>query len=95
MYSRRDEAESGVVNVVSSDKYFFNDLKAAACSGPQAKSLALHSVLMKGRLRSANREMNLFNAASLPVILWTSQVDCVWVMSIMAYILAGIPSMPL
>jgi hypothetical protein len=30
MYSRRGEAWSGLVNIVSSDKYYFNDLKAAA-----------------------------------------------------------------
>jgi hypothetical protein len=66
---------SRMAKVSSLDKYCFSDSKVASCSGPQAKSLALRSVFRKGRLHLSNREMNLFNAASLPVSLWTSRVD--------------------
>jgi hypothetical protein len=59
----------GLVKVVNSERYCFNDLKAAACYGPHAKSFAPHSVLRKGKLRSAKREMNLFSVASLPASL--------------------------
>jgi hypothetical protein len=58
--------------------------KAAACSGPHAKSFVPRSVLKKGRLRSADLEMNLLRAASLPVSHWTSQADCGGVMLMMA-----------
>jgi hypothetical protein len=69
---RRGDVGSRFVKVVSSDNYCFSDSKAAACSRPQTKSLAPRSVLRKGRLRSVDREMNLFNATSLPVSLCTS-----------------------
>jgi hypothetical protein len=58
---------SGLVRGASSNKYCFNYSKATACSRPQTKSLASHSVFRKGRLCSANHETNLFSAASLPV----------------------------
>jgi hypothetical protein len=75
---------SGLVNVARSDKYFFRDLKAAACSMPQVKSFAPRNVLRKGRLRSTDREINLFSAANLPVRLWMSFVDCGGAMSMIA-----------
>jgi hypothetical protein len=75
--------------------YYFNDSKATTCFGPQAKSFVPLSVLMKGRLCSANREMNLFSAASLPASLWTSQADCGGVMYNIACNLAWFASMPL
>jgi hypothetical protein len=34
-------------------------------------------VFKKRRLRSADREMNMFNAASLPVSFWISFADCI------------------
>jgi hypothetical protein len=95
MYSRRGNAGSGLVRVASSDKYYFSYSKAAARSGPQAKSLAPRSVFKKGRLRSADREINLFSVASLHVSRWTSQDDCGEYMSIMACILLRFASMPL
>jgi hypothetical protein len=71
-----------------------SDSKAAACSGPQAKSFAPHNVLRKGRLRSVDLEMNLFKAANLPVIRWKSLVDCGGVMLMIAWILVGLASIP-
>jgi hypothetical protein len=55
------------VRTANSVRYCFNEAKAAACSGPQAKSFAPRSVLRKGRLRSADLEMNLLRATNLPV----------------------------
>jgi hypothetical protein len=40
-YSRRGSKGSGLVRVAKSDKCCLSDSKAAACSGPQAKSFAL------------------------------------------------------
>jgi hypothetical protein len=76
MYSNRGSFGSGLVNVARSDSYYFRDSKAAACSRPQEKSLVPHNVLRNGRLRSVDREINLFSAANLPVIRWMSLVDC-------------------
>jgi hypothetical protein len=67
-------------------------VKAAAYSGPHAKSFTPRSVLRKGRLRSADFEMNLFRAANLPVRRWTSLVDYGGVMLIIAWILVGLAS---
>jgi hypothetical protein len=61
-----------------------SDSKAATCSGPHVKSFTPHSVLRKGRLRSADLEMDLFKAANLPVNRWTSLVDCGGVMLMIA-----------
>jgi hypothetical protein len=60
------------------------DIKAAACSGPQVKSLAPCNVFRKGRLCSADREMNLFNAASFPISRWMFFADCGGAMSMIA-----------
>jgi hypothetical protein len=70
--------------MANSDRYCFNEAKAAACSGPQAKSFAPRRVLRKGRLHSADLEMNLLRAANLPVRRWTSLADCGGVMLMMA-----------
>jgi hypothetical protein len=59
------------------------------------KSLAPRSVFRKGWLRSVDREINLFSAASLPVSRWMSLVDCGGAISIIAYILLGFASIPL
>jgi hypothetical protein len=80
----------GLVRIASSDRCYFSEAKAAACSGPQVKSFAPHSVLRKGRLRSADLEMNLLRAANLPVSRWTSLADCGGVMLMMAWILVGL-----
>jgi hypothetical protein len=72
------------VRIANSDMYYFNEAKAAACSGPHAKSFAPRSVLRKGRLRSADLEMNLLRAANLLVNRWTSLADCGGVMLMMA-----------
>ena len=82
------------MRMASSDKYCFSEAKAAACSGPQAKSFAPRSVLRKGRLRSADLEMNLLRATNLPVRRWTSLADYGGDMSTMAWILVGLASMP-
>jgi hypothetical protein len=71
-----------------------SDSKAIACSGPQAKSFALHNVLIKGRLRSADLEMNLFRAANLLVSRWKSLVDCGGAMLMIAWILVRLASIP-
>jgi hypothetical protein len=84
MYSSRGSAGSGLVNVARSDRYCFRDSKAVACSGPQAKSLEPCKVLRKGRLRSMDLKINLFNAANLPINRWMSLVDCGSAMSMMA-----------
>jgi hypothetical protein len=39
-------------------------------------------------------EMNLFRAASLPVSRWMSLVDCGGAMSMIAWILVGLASIP-
>jgi hypothetical protein len=82
------------VRMANSDRYYFSEARAAACSGPQAKSFAPRSVLRKGRLRSADLEMNLLRAANLPVRHWTSLADYGGDMSTMAWILVGLASMP-
>jgi hypothetical protein len=75
---------SGLVRIAKSDKCCLSDAKAAACSSPHAKSFASRSVLRKGRLRSADLEMNLLRAANLPDRRWTSLVDCGGVMLMIA-----------
>jgi hypothetical protein len=80
--------------MVKSERCCLSDAKAAACSGPNAKSFAPRSVLRKGRLRSTDLEMNLFRAANLPVRRWTSLVDYGGVMWIIAWILVGLASIP-
>jgi hypothetical protein len=82
------------VRVARSDKCCLSDSKATACSGPQAKSFAPHNVLRKGRLRSADLEMNLFRAANLSISCWTSLVDCGGAMLMIAWILVGLASIP-
>jgi hypothetical protein len=84
MYSSRGSSGSALVNVARSDRYCFRDSKATACSEPQAKSLASRNVLRNGRLHSADHEINLFSAASLPVSRWMSLVDCGGAMSVIA-----------
>jgi hypothetical protein len=91
----RGSAESGVVIVARSNKYCFKDPKAAACSGPQAKSLAPCSIFRNGRLCLVDREINLFSTASLPVNRWMSWVDYGGAMSIIACILLGFALMSL
>jgi hypothetical protein len=76
MYRRRGNEGSGLARVAKSDRCCLSDSKAAACSSPQAKSFAPHNVLRKGRLCSADLEMNLFRVANLPVSRWTSLADC-------------------
>jgi hypothetical protein len=72
------------VRIAKSDRCCLSDAKVVACSGPHAESFAPRSVLRKGRLRSADLEMNLFRAANLPVRRWTSLVDCGGVMLMIA-----------
>ena len=95
MYSSKGSEESGLTRVARSDKCCLSDSKAAACSGPQEKSLVSRSVLRKGRLRSMDFEMNLFKAANLPVSRWTSLADCGGVMLMIAWIFVGLASIPL
>jgi hypothetical protein len=95
MYNSKGSEGSGLVRVAKSDKYCLSDSNAAACSGPQAKSFAPHSVLRKGRLRSVDFEMNQFRAANLPVSRWTSLADRGGVMLMIAWIFAGLASIPL
>jgi hypothetical protein len=59
------------------------------------ESLAPRIVFRKGRLRSADREMNMFSAVSLPVNRWMSLVDYGGAMSIIACILLGFSLIPL
>jgi hypothetical protein len=94
MYRRRGNEGSGLVRVAKLDRCCLSDLKAATCSGPQAKSFAPRNVLRKGRLRSVDLEMNLFRAANLLVSRWTSLVDYGGAMSMIAWILAGLASIP-
>jgi hypothetical protein len=70
--------------ISNSDRCCLCVAKATACSGPHAKSFAPRSVLRKGRLRSADLEMNLLRVANLPVRRWTSLVDCGGVMLMIA-----------
>ena len=94
MYRRRGSAGSGLVRVARSDRCCLRDSKAAACSGPQTKSFVPHNDLRKGKLRSADLEMNLFRAASLLVSCLMSLVDCGGAMSMIAWILVGLASIP-
>jgi hypothetical protein len=94
MYRRRGNEGSGLVRVAKLDRCCLSDSKATACSGPQVKSFAPRNVLRKGRLRSADLEMNLFRAANLPISRWTSLVDCRGAMSMIAWILVGLASIP-
>jgi hypothetical protein len=80
--------------MANSDRYCFNEAKAAACSGPHAKSFAPRSVLRKGRLHSADLEMNLLRAADLPVSRCTSLDDYGGVILMIAWILVGLASIP-
>jgi hypothetical protein len=72
------------VRIANSDRCCLSDVKVAAYSGPHAKSFAPCSVLRKGRLRSADLEMNLFRAANLSVRCWTSLANYRGVMLIIA-----------
>jgi hypothetical protein len=65
----------GLIRIANSDRCYFSEAKAAACSGPHAKSFAPRSVFRKGRLRSADLEMNLLRAANVPVSRSTSLAD--------------------
>jgi hypothetical protein len=94
MYRRRGSAGSGLVRVARSDRCCLRDSKAAACSGPQTKSFVPHNVFRNGRLCSADLEMNLFSAASLPVSRWMSLMNCGGAMSMIAWILVGLASIP-
>jgi hypothetical protein len=67
MYSNSGNEGSELVRMAKSDRCCLSDAKAAACSGPHAKSFAPCSVLRKGRLRSVDLEMNLFRAVNLSV----------------------------
>jgi hypothetical protein len=82
------------VRVARSDKCCLSDSKATACSSPQVKSFVPCNVLRKGRLRSADLEMNLFRAANLPVSRWTSLVDYGGGMLMIAWILVGLALIP-
>jgi hypothetical protein len=93
-YSDSGEAGSRLTRVVRFDKYAFNDSKVAAYSGPQVKSFVSRSVQRKGRLRSADHEMNLFSVASLPDIFCTSLADFGGFMSSIAFIFDGFASIP-
>jgi hypothetical protein len=62
--------------------------------GPRRSLFAQRNVLRNGRLRSADLEMNLFRAASLPVSRWMSLVDCGRAMSMIAWILVGLALIP-
>jgi hypothetical protein len=84
MYSSRGNPGSRLVNVARSDIYCFRDSKAMACSRPQEKSLAPRNILKNRRLRSVDREINLFSAANLPVSRWMSLVDYGGAMSMIA-----------
>ena len=94
MYSNRGSEGLGLVRIANSVRYCFNEAKVTACSGPHAKSFVPQSVLRKGRLRSADLEMNLLRVANLPVRRWTSLADCGGVMLIMAWILVELASIP-
>jgi hypothetical protein len=95
MYSSKGSEGSGLARVARSDKCCLSDSKVVACSGPQAKSFAPRNVLRKGRLRSADFEMNLFKAANLCVSRWTSLADYEGVMLMIAWIFVGLASIPL
>jgi hypothetical protein len=92
--SNRGSEGLGLVRIASSDRCCFSDAKVAACSGPHAKSFAPRSILRKGRLRSADLEMNLLRATNLPISRWTSLADYGGVMLMMAWILLGLASIP-
>jgi hypothetical protein len=94
MWSNRGSEGLGLVRIANCDRYCFNEVKVAACSGPHAKSFAPQSVLRKGRLHSADLEMNLLRAANLPVSRWTSLADWGGVILMMAWILVGLASIP-
>ena len=93
-YSNSGEAGSRLTRVVSSDKYAFNDSKVVAYLGPQVKSFVSRSVRRNDKLRSADREMNLFSAASLPDSFCTSLADFGGFMSSIASIFYGFASIP-
>ena len=58
----------GVARVFGFDKYFFISSNACCCGGPHVKFLFVPFRAWNiGRLCSANFEINLFKAASLPV----------------------------
>jgi hypothetical protein len=61
---------SGLVSVARSDKYWFKDSKAAACSVPHAKSLAPRSVFRDGRLRLADHNK------SVQLLIFLSTIRC-------------------
>jgi hypothetical protein len=94
MYSRRGNEGSGLARVAKSDRCCLSNSKDVACSGPQAKFFMPRNVLRKGRLRSADLEMNLFKAANLPVNRWTSLADYEGVMLMIAWIFVGLASIP-
>jgi hypothetical protein len=91
-YYSSGEPGFGLTRVVSSNIYSFNDSRATTCFGPQVKSLVLHSVLRKGKLRSRDCEMNQFSVAILPISFCTSLAYCRGFMSSIAFIFVGFAS---
>ena len=85
----------GLDNVVNLVKYVLSLSKACCCSCPHSKWSELRRVLKNGRPFSADLEMNLFNAASLPVSFCTYFLLASSFMFTIAAIFLGFASMPL
>ena len=85
----------GLDNVVSLVKYCLSSSKACCCSCPHSKRSKLRSILKKGRPLSADLEMNLFNAASLPINFCTCFLLAGGFMFTIVAMFLGFASMPL
>jgi hypothetical protein len=72
----------------------FDGLKSYCLFWPEAKSLAPHKIFRKGRLCSADFEMNLLRAVMHPASFWISLIICGGCIFVIALILSGLASIP-
>jgi hypothetical protein len=93
-YRMRGWPGSVLDNVGSCWMYSLRSSKAFWCSGPHSKLLEPLSTVKKGKLNLASFDMNLLSVAILPISFWTSFLDYIGFMCIMALILSGLTSIP-
>src|SRR6185312_10293498 len=95
MYRSNTSFGSGEVILTIFWRWFLSAWRASLCSGPHSNLFALRRTLKNGRLRSAERGINLFRAAIRPVSFCTSLMDLGSSMFQRAFTLSGFASIPL
>ena len=95
MYNRSVSFVSGEVSLVMFWRYSLRELKASLCCSPHSNFWELRRTLKNGKLQFAERGINLFRAAILPVSFCKSLIDCGSSMLQRAAIFSRLASMPL